>query len=178
LSLSTKTGKTLNFVAIDFETATSYPDSACAVGIVSVVDGLVAEEYYTLIQPPNNEYNFHNTRVHGITAKDTLLAPSFADIYPKVKELMQGRQVVAHNESFDRNVLYQTMTAFDLNYNELNVGSKWECTVKIFRKKGLSKVNLAACCDRYDIPLDHHNALSDAKACAQLYLIHKIPLFS
>ncbi len=167
----------MDFIAIDFETANWHKDSACAVGIVSVRDGKIEEEYYTLIQPPYNEYNYHNTRVHGITAADTEDAPTFDLVYPKIKELLQGRKIVAHNESFDRNILYHTMDTYDLNYDELDLGSRWECTVKIFRKKGQYPVNLAACCQRYDISLDHHNALSDALACAKLYLIHSNPLF-
>lgn len=168
----------MEFVAIDFETATWHKDSACAVGIVHVKNEEIVEEFYTLIQPPGNEYMYHNTKVHGITAKDTLTAPTFEEIYPKLKSLMQGKMVVAHNESFDRNVLYHTMESYGLNYSDLQIKSRWECTVKIFRKKGNFKVNLAACCARYDIPLDHHNALSDARACAKLYLIHKMPLFN
>jgi DNA polymerase III subunit epsilon len=168
----------LEFVAIDFETATWHKDSACAVGIVHVKNEEIVEEFYTLIQPPGNEYMYHNTKVHGITAKDTYSAPTFEEVYPKIKSLMQGKMVVAHNESFDRNVLYHTMESYGLNYSDLQIKSRWECTVKIFKKKGNLKVNLAACCARYDIPLDHHNALSDARACAKLYLIHKMPLFN
>ena len=168
----------MEFVAIDFETATNSQDSACAVGIVHVRNEEIVEEYYSLIQPPDNQYLYYNTKVHGIKPIDTENAPTFAEIYPKVKELMQNRLVVAHNESFDRNVLFQTMASHGLNYSELNIKSKWECTVKILKKKGHFKVNLAACCKRYDIPLDHHNALSDARACAKLYLIHKYPLLA
>lgn len=46
----------LSFVAIDFETATGYMESACSVGIVTVTDGIITDEYYSLIQPPENEY--------------------------------------------------------------------------------------------------------------------------
>ena len=46
----------LSFTAIDFETATGYMESACAVGIVTVTDGVISDEYYSLIQPPENEY--------------------------------------------------------------------------------------------------------------------------
>ena len=49
-----------NFVAIDFETANNYRNSACAVGIVTVTDNVITDEYYTLIQPPLNQYNYHN----------------------------------------------------------------------------------------------------------------------
>lgn len=42
----------LSFAAIDFETATGYMESACSVGIVTVTDGVITDEYYSLIQPP------------------------------------------------------------------------------------------------------------------------------
>ena len=168
----------MEFVAIDFETATAEKDSACAVGAVWVKDLDIIEEYYTLIQPPNNEYNFYNSRVHGIRAKDTLKAPLFSDVYPRLKSILQGKKMVAHNASFDRDILYHTMLSSGLNFDDLNLPKKWDCTVKIYRKKGLKKVNLAACSQLYGIDLRHHNALSDAKACAKLYMIHHHPLFS
>jgi DNA polymerase-3 subunit epsilon len=37
-------------------------------------------------------------------------APTFAQVYPEIKNRMQGKTVVAHNESFDRSVLQQTMS--------------------------------------------------------------------
>ena len=46
----------MTFTAIDFETATGYRDSACAVGIVSVKDSVIINEYYSLIKPPDNYY--------------------------------------------------------------------------------------------------------------------------
>jgi len=168
----------VEFVAIDFETATAHKDSACAVGVVWVKDLDIIEEYYTLIQPPSNEYNFYNTRVHGIRAKDTVNAPSFTEIYPRLKSILQGKKMVAHNAEFDRDILYHSMLSAGLNYNELNLVKKWDCTVKIYRRKGLPKVNLAACSRLYGIDLHHHNALSDARACAKLYMIHHNPLFT
>ena len=169
----------MEFVAIDFETATSEKDSACAVGVVLVRDLEIVEEYYTLIQPPGNKYNYFNTRVHGIKAKDTLNAPTFTDIYPRLKTLLEGRKMVAHNAAFDREVLKAVMQSNGLKYEDLHLARKWDCTVRIYRKKGhLPRVNLAACSNYYNIPLDHHNAISDALACAKLYMIHHHPLFA
>jgi len=65
------------FTAIDFETATSH--HICAVGIVSYDTIVIVDEYYTLIQPPNNEYNWHTTKVHGITANDTKNVSNFGN---------------------------------------------------------------------------------------------------
>lgn len=158
------------FTAIDFETATGYQHSACAVGIVSVVDGKIVDEFYSLIQPPGNIYWWQNIKVHGIKPEDTENVPSFHGIYPEIKLRLAENIIVAHNEAFDRNVLIKTMGHYDLNYDELKLGNRWECTCKIYRAKGFSPASLNVCCHIMDIELNHHEALSDARACAILYL--------
>ena len=50
----------MNFIAIDFETATGKPYSACAVGIITVENDKVIDEYSSLIQPPYNEYKLNH----------------------------------------------------------------------------------------------------------------------
>jgi len=159
------------FTAIDFETATSKRDSACAVGIVTVENGKIIDEFHTLIQPPGNEYNWHNINVHGITEADTFNAPFFIEIYPEIKKRLFGKTIVAHNESFDRSVLQKTMESYKLNYSDLHIDEKWNCTLKIYRAKGYNPARLDACCRIKGIKLNHHEALSDAKACAMLYLL-------
>ena len=161
----------MNFVAIDFETATAYRNSTCAVGIVTVENGKIVDEYSSLIQPPDNKYSWHNTNVHGIRSKDTKNRPQFSEIYLTIKKLLANKTVVAHNESFDRSVLKNTMDLYGLNYSELNLADKWECSLKIYRTKGFNPANLAACCSEMSIKLNHHEALSDARACAKLYLM-------
>lgn len=41
------------------------------------------------------------------------------------------------------------------------------CTYKIYREA------LGSLCEKYRIELDHHNALSDAHACAKLFMLHQ-----
>ena len=162
----------MNFTAIDFETATGHPHSACAVGIITVEEGVITEEYHALIQPPDNEYWYRNIMVHGIKPADTLDVPTFDTLFPEIQKRLFGKKIVAHNESFDRNVLAKTMRWYGLYYDELEIADRWECTVKIYRAKGYKPANLKACCDRHNIQLVHHEALSDARACAKLYMIH------
>ena len=157
------------FAAIDFETAVAH--NVCSVGIVTVVEGEIVEEYHQLIQPPYNNYNYYNIRVHGITPDDTYDAPLFSEVFPDIAKRLNNQVVVAHNEGFDRGVLLKSMRDYNIHHSELNTASKWECTVKIFRGLGFKPNNLAACCQRHNIELKHHDALSDAKACAKLYLI-------
>jgi len=157
------------FVAIDFETAKDY--HICAVGIVTVEDGEITDEYYSLIQPPYNEYNWFTIQVHGIRPEDTCDAPLFIEVYPEIKKRLANQVVVAHNESFDRGVLIKTMRDNRLEYAELNLPNRWECTMKQCRRLDrYPSGKLNECCAVDGIELNHHEALSDARGCAMLYL--------
>jgi len=166
----------MTFTAIDFETATKELSSACAVGIVTVNDGVITEEYSTLIQPPFNEYAYHNIKVHGITPDDTRDTPTFPEVFPEIQKRLQGRLLVAHNAGFDKAVLYETMKEYHLYYDELEI-QFWTCTLKMYRQLGYKPTNLKYCCDRQGIALNHHEALSDARGCAKLYLRGNNTLF-
>ncbi|WP_140938027.1 exonuclease domain-containing protein [Sphingobacterium lumbrici] len=158
------------FTAIDFELATSDYVSVCSVGIVNVVGGKIINEFYSLVRPPQNKYMWQTTRVHGIKAKDTSNALTFIELFPQLEPLLLGQKMVAHNELFDRSVLQRTMKFYGLNYKSLDLPEKWDCTSNIYRSKGFLKTKLSMCCQVMGIPLDHHDALSDARASALLYL--------
>jgi DNA polymerase-3 subunit epsilon len=160
----------MTFAAIDFETATSAPNSACAVGIVTVENGIITDEYYSLIQPPKNVYSYWNIKVHGIDSFQTRFARNFAQLFPEIEKRLQHKIIVAHNAGFDKGVLYNSMMHYYLSPSQYPIATNWQCTVKIYQKLGFKPANLAACCQRLNIPLQHHEALSDARACAKLYL--------
>ena len=67
----------LDFTAIDFETANSYRGSPCSVGLVKVRDGQIADESGTLIRPPAgfDHFDRFNTSVHNITTEIITDAP-------------------------------------------------------------------------------------------------------
>lgn len=159
----------MTFTAIDFETAIAH--HPCSVGIVTVENGVIVDEFVTLIKPPNNLYSPFTIQVHGIYPHHTANAKNFAQIFPEIKKRIQNRVVVAHNESFDRNVLAKSMALYGLDYEELNIAPRWECTVKIYKAKGLKPTKLSDCCRAMNIQLNHHEALSDARACAKLFLM-------
>jgi len=151
-----------NFTAIDFETAHGKMWSICQVGLVRVEAGVIVNELELLVQPPGNEYHWGNSRVHGLSRKDTAHAPFFNEVWDQVEPFITGQNVVAHNASFDCACLDQTLDFYRLarpKYQD-------HCTVKIFKR------NLALLCKHYGIELKHHNALSDAKACAKLFMLH------
>ncbi|MFZ4263560.1 exonuclease domain-containing protein [Sphingobacterium sp. HJSM2_6] len=158
------------FTAIDFELATANYNSICSVGIVNVLEGKIVNEFYSLVRPPDNKYMWQTSRVHGIKAKHTNAAPSFLELYPSIKELLLAQRMVAHDELLDRSVLKETMKFYGLPYHELLLANLWECTSKIYRAIGFERTKLSICCELMGVELQHHDALSDARATAELYL--------
>lgn len=151
-----------SFTAIDFETAHAKMWSICQVGLVRVENGVIVRELELLVQPPKNEYHWGNSRVHGLSRKDTAHAPAFNEIWEQMLPYIAGQHLVAHNADFDCTCLRQTLDYYQIAQPRF----QQHCTVKIFKR------NLALLCNAYDIELKHHNALSDAKACATLFQMH------
>ena len=100
-SLPLSANQHVDFVAIDFETATSDPNSACAVGLAFVVGLRVVATTHHLIQPPGNRYDQGNIHVHGIYPEDTEHAPDFLTVWQELHPLLAGKALIAHNARFD-----------------------------------------------------------------------------
>jgi DNA polymerase III epsilon subunit-like protein len=62
--LAPATRADVRFTAIDFETANTYANSACAIGLVRVEHGRVIGRGYHMIRPPFQRFDF--TELHQI----------------------------------------------------------------------------------------------------------------
>ena len=152
-----------SFTAIDFETAHGKRWSICQVGLVRVENGIIQDQLSILVRPPNNFYWDNFIDIHGITPELTANASTFAEVWKQVDPFVRDKNIVAHNGfSFDFPCLKQTLEYYNIDMPEY----KGHCTYKIFKN------NLASLCKQHKIPLNHHDALSDAMACAKLYLLH------
>ncbi len=151
-----------SFTAIDFETAQGKHHSICQVGLVRIEDGQIIEKINKLVCPPDNFYHFKNIEIHGITPERTKDAPCFADIWSDLEPYIKGQTVVAHNAKFDMSCLSKTLYHYSLPKPVFEE----KCTYRIYKKP------LKMLCTEYNITLNHHDALSDALACAELYLRH------
>lgn len=155
-----------SFLAIDFETANYESDSACSVGLVRVEGNRIVSKEYHLIRPPYRNFVF--TYVHGLTWNQVENAPLFSDLWPKIEPLFEGIEfIAAHNASFDRRVL----NACCLRYQIAPPVIPYACTVQVARKQlKIKPANLPSVCKTLNIPLKHHDAISDALACAKIVL--------
>jgi len=152
------------FTAIDFETADYQRDSACSVAAVVVIDREIAHQYSQLLKPPRQDFIF--TDVHGITWGDVCNSPTFAEAWPELEALINKSDfLVAHNAGFDRSVLNKCCEVSGITAP----GKRFGCTVKASRAAwDLPSAKLNVVCKHLDIPLQHHDALSDAVACAKI----------
>ena len=154
----------IDFVAIDFETATGSYDSACSLGIAVVREMQVAETWYHLIQPPMNRYEEGNVRVHGITPAQTAGEQSLNALWPEISRYFDGNLIVAHNARFDVSVLRKSLSG-----SERIPNFKYADTLTMVRNVVPGRHGLDACCEYFGIVLEHHhNALDDAVACANV----------
>ncbi|MXW87455.1 MAG: 3'-5' exonuclease [Boseongicola sp. SB0667_bin_21] len=153
-----------NFAAIDFETADYHSDSACSVGVVHVKDNSIAERYHRLIRPPRREFVF--TYIHGLTWNDVRDSPSFGELWPELRHLLDRADfLVAHNASFDSRVLGACCRLAGISPPRY----RFLCTVSMARKMWkLRSARLPVVCQHLGIALEHHDALSDAEACAKI----------
>ena len=151
------------FTAIDFETAHGKRNSICQVGLVRVENGIVIDQLSILVQPPDNFYWDRFVNIHGITPERTASAPTFDKIWHQVEPFIRNKNVIAHNGfGFDFQCLSATLEYYGIETPEYT----GNCTYRIFGE------NLASLCSKNKIPLNHHDALSDAMACAELYKLH------
>lgn len=153
-----------DFVAIDFETATGLRTSACALGMVKVIDGVIVQKYYTIINPIRDEFtDFQpNLRIHGIPLSVSEKVKSFAEVFDFIRDFIGDFRIVCHNKGADIAILRQTMDFYKLRGIENN---EIVCTYQMTGK------SLKNCCDEFNIELpNHHDAMCDAEACANIYL--------
>jgi len=158
----------MDFIAIDFETANRCRESACAIGLTYVENMEIVDQEYHLIKPTPFYFDAINQSVHGISKVQVEEAPTFDQVWTKLRDKIHQKQLVAHNASFDFSVLRYALSAYDIPFPDITYG----CTLQLFRKLGLPLENnkLSTLARYYNLSLDHHHALSDSVVCAQIAL--------
>jgi DNA polymerase III epsilon subunit-like protein len=105
----------INFIAIDFETATGKRASICEAGICVVKGGKVVETKSWLVRPEDNRYSYWNIQIHGIHPEDTVSSPEFPKVWAEICEYLKDCPVlVAHNAAFDMGCIRHSLELYDL----------------------------------------------------------------
>ena len=115
----------LDYIAIDFETANQYRNSACSVGLVRFIDGKEVDSCYSLIHPAKMYFIPEWTEtIHHISYNDVRNKPYFPEIWdtmvmPFVNKT-PGVPLVAHNGNmFDMPVIQSCCEYFGMDVPKL-----------------------------------------------------------
>ncbi|MGA9120636.1 MAG: 3'-5' exonuclease [Bacteroidota bacterium] len=156
----------MKFLALDFETADYEPDSACAIGLIRVVDGMIVSRASYLIRPPRRDFVF--TYIHGITWEDVEGQPTFRKLWSTIEPMFRDVDfLAAHNAGFDKNVLNACCAAAGIIPPDI----PFKCSMVAARRVwGIYPTKLPNVCRHLGITLHHHDASSDAEACAHIMI--------
>ncbi len=166
-------------VGIDVETAAPSHGAICALGVAMVVRGEVIRERHWYLNP-QVRFDPRFIAIHGITPDHVAGAPTLASTWASVLAFIKiavdetrppklfpdadtgdpSPLFVAHNASFDRLQIERALGT--------PLPFRVACTVAMSRRAfpRLARHNLATVAAHLSIPLKHHDALSDARACA------------
>ena len=91
-----------NYAFVDVETTgtSAAYGNIIEIGIIRVEDGVITDEYQTLIRP-NRPLPTIITSITGIMDQDLENAPSFETVSSRIQELLEDAVFVAHNAPFD-----------------------------------------------------------------------------
>ncbi|WP_371030388.1 3'-5' exonuclease [Pseudoclavibacter sp. JSM 162008] len=161
---------TIDFTAIDFETANGSPASACAVGLVRVRDGRIADRATWLIRPPSahDEFRPFNVQLHGISREMTRGAQPWERQLPALLAFLGDDVLVAHNARFDIGVLLATSLATQAALPAL----RYFCSLRLARRSyELHSYRLPVAAEAAGFrTLVHHDPVSDAEASAAIVI--------
>ena len=155
------------FVVFDVETPNRYNNRMSAIGIAVVEDGMIVNEYYSLVDP-EQPFDYFNTRLTGISEETVMGAPTFPELWARIEPLFSSGLLVAHNAVFDMGVLKKCLRDYRIDWKPY---ARYVCTVQMGRRllPGV-RHNLQMLSDYYGIALNHHQASSDSHACAEILL--------
>ena len=160
------------FIAIDYETANSNYLSACALGITFVEKGVVLESVQTYIKPPEDFSSFDpfNISIHKIQPSQVKNAPSFDTVWNIIEKFHSKNNVpfACHYSGFDIRVTEALLKYYKIEFQEIQFYDTFTIAKKMWPEFSNHKLNYLS--DKFDIQLDHHNASSDAQACALIAL--------
>lgn len=165
----------MDFVAIDFETANAKRTSACSIGMARVRGGEITETFYELIKPQPLDFNYINISIHGITPEMVESKPTFIELWEKIHAFVGDDVLVAHNVSFEQSVINQILSQAQAQIPDF----EYLCTLYMTKLNYPRRIGYKLddlCKDLLGKRVNHHDALEDAIACAEL-AVHNISKF-
>lgn len=162
----------LDYIAIDFETANDYKNSACSVGLVRFIDGKETDSCTSLIHPAKMYFNpKFSEEIHHISYDDVRNKPYFPEIWdtlviPFINKT-PGIPLVAHNgNTFDMPLIRVCCRYYGMELPAMEYfDSLW-----VAQRTWLDLPNhrLTSLGEHFGINYLAHDALEDSRTCGEI----------
>ncbi|OPY85736.1 MAG: DNA polymerase III PolC-type [Smithella sp. PtaU1.Bin162] len=159
---------TLNFVAIDVETANADMASICQIGLAKFENGLLSDEWKSFVDP-EDYFDDMNVSIHGIEETTVKGAPTFPELCNKLHLYLTGAVVICHTH-FDRVAISQAHRRYDVIVPECTWLDSAMVTRRAWTECARKGYGLYNVCKMLGYEFNHHDALEDAKAAANIVL--------
>lgn len=153
---------------VDVETANQSNDSICALGAIIVKNGKPTH-LYSLINP---QTHITNTRIHGISDRDVINAPTLEEYWSNIADLIDDNYIIiGHNISFDIAVLNKHLETLGIDFSPTRKVDTMTVAKDILYNYETQSgdLKLDTICQKLNISLNHHNAESDILATKQVF---------
>jgi len=128
LELFRKALKNKNFLVLDTETTGLTRGEICQIAIINSNGETLLDTLVKTKEPIPDDA----TRIHGITDGMVKDAPSWLDIIPVVKQILNGRLLVVYNAVYDRKMMHQSSERHGLEKIEWKEIATWLCAMEAF----------------------------------------------
>jgi DNA polymerase III subunit epsilon len=155
------------YVVVDIETTGGWAssDRITEIGAVKIRNHQVVDEWHSLLNPQRS-IPMKIVQLTGITNDMVCGAPLFVEVADSFMQFMEDGIFVAHNVNFDYGFIAREYERLQRRFRFPKL-----CTCAGMRRRfpGQRSYGLHSLCDIYGVDLkDHHRALCDARAAAEL----------
>lgn len=159
---------TVQFTAIDVETANADMASICQVGLARFDGDRLVGEWSSLVDP-EDYFDGFNVHVHGIEPHMVRGQPKLPDIAEKLREFLENATSVSHTH-FDRVSVLRAFSKYGLKPIETSWLDSARVARRTWKDLASSGYGLSSVCERIGYRFRHHDALEDAKAAGHVLL--------
>lgn len=159
----------MRYIVFDTETPNARNDRMSQIGVCIVENGAVTRSFGSLVNPECG-FDAFNISLTGISPAAVRGKPCFAALWEDgLGEMLSGGVLAAHNAPFDMAVLAKCLAHYGIAWRPR---AEYIDTVRLARAvfPELPNHRLDTVAGYLGIELNHHDAASDAMACARILI--------
>lgn len=134
-------------------------DQVCQLAILTTAGQVILD---TLVKP-TIPISRDASAIHGITDATVAEAPTFAELAPKLREILAGATVLIYNANFDTRLLEQSARAHQLTTEEPIFAADYRCAMEVY-SQWVGEWSRFGDYKWQRLPGGDHTALGDCKA--------------